>query len=82
MRMTRLLTAALGIATLLGAADSAAARNRDQRHAGHRPRTSTATYTTSARPPVRVLRTANARLPGDGRRFAQVSRRHGLMRGS
>ena len=82
MHMTRLITVALGVATLVGASDALAARNRDQRHAGHRPHIATATYTTHVKPRARVLRMVDTLPAADGRRFAQVSRRHGLLRGS
>lgn len=82
MRTTRLLMATLGIAALLGAADASAARNRDQRHAGHRPRVGTATYSVPARPHARVLRMAHIPRQADERRFAQAARRHALTRGS
>ncbi len=89
----RILAAALGTLVLLGTADASAARRRD-RHPGHHPRVSTATYTVPARPPVRVLRTAQDAPQGapalrtayarsvTPSRFAQMPRHHPLMRGS
>jgi len=93
MTTLRILAAALGLLALLGTPDASAARRRD-RHPGHHPRASTATYTVPVRSPVRVLRmargapqgahklrTVHAR-PASPNRFAQASRHHALMRGS
>lgn len=93
MSTPRILAVALGALVLLGTADASAARRRD-RHPGHHPRVSTATYTVHARPPVRVLRMAQGAAPGaralraayarpaNPSRFAQMPRHHPLMRGS
>lgn len=57
MSILRILAAAVALLAAAGAADASAARRRD-RHPGHHPRASTATYTMPARP-ARVLRTAH-----------------------
>lgn len=85
MQATRILAAALGILVVLSAAGASAAARRGphgDRHPGHHPRASIATYTVPARGLGRVLRTAHARPRPDAPRFAQAGRRHLLMRGS
>ena len=80
MQTIRILATVLGALALLGTADASAARRRD-RHAGHQPRSSIATYTVPTRHTARVLRTVQVR-PARHRRFAQAPRPHPLMRGS
>ena len=86
MRANCLLAVALGALTLLGAEGAPAAERRAPHangHPGHQPRAQIATYTVPAHVPVKVMRTTRAHpLHEAGHRFAQVQRRHTLMRGS